>query len=136
MGRPPPPPAARTVRSHATSAAMTTLSSPRPDPDSLRRARAEGVSLAARTLQHELNSRLTTAIGHIDLLLRDPALPLHVRHRAAQAAHSTRAIARVIAELLVIDERGELIVRDWSGHGTTIDVGDASATHGVRRHAA
>ena len=115
---------------------MTSLAGPRPDPDSLRRARAEGVSLAARTLQHELNSRLTTAIGHLDLLLRDAELPYHVRHHAAHAAHSARAIARVIAELIAVDERGELIVRDWGGHGTTLDVGDASATHGVRRHAA
>ena len=115
---------------------MTSLGGPRADLDSLRRARAEGVSLAARTLQHELNSRLTTAIGHLELLLRNAELPQHARHHAVQAALSTRAIARVIAELLVLDDRGELVVRDWGGHGTTIDVGDASATHGVRRRAA
>ena len=108
----------------------------RPDADYVRHVRAEGVRLAARTFQHELNSRLTTAIGHIDLLLRDGELSVHTRAHAQRAAISTRAIARVIAELLSVDEHGDLVVRDWGDHGTTIDVGDASATHGVIRHAA
>ena len=108
----------------------------RVDADIVRYVRAEGVRLAARTFQHELNSRLTTAIGHIDLLLRDANLSAGARAHAQRAATSTRAIARVVAELLAVDENGDLVVRDWDEHGTTIDVGDASATHGVIRHAA
>src|SRR3954465_957096 len=42
------------------------------------RARLEGVLLAARTAEHELNNQLAIAAGYASLLVDDPDLPQHL----------------------------------------------------------
>lgn len=84
------------------------------------KARLDGVFLAARTAEHELNNQLAAASGHLQLALRDSTLPSHLRKRlssAVQHLENTAAIIRRIKHLTTIEETS------WGGVGTsTIDL--------------
>jgi len=76
----------------------------------LERARLDGVLLAARTAQHELNNRLTLTTGFAELLQRDPALPPHLREAAGQAYHGAKAAASILQQLQKLTRLEET---DW-----------------------
>ena len=86
-----------------------------------RQAHLEGVLLAARTFEHELNSALTSSLGYTQLLARDPELPRHLRVRAERAVEGSREAAAIIQRLLRLTEA--FTVTDWGPTGrTTIDL--------------
>jgi GAF domain-containing protein len=91
----------------------------------LERARLDGVLLAARTAQHELNNRLTLTTGFAELLQRDPALPPHLREAAGQAYHGAKAAASILQQLQKLTHLEET---DWgpSLH-PTIDLAGSSS---------
>jgi DNA-binding response OmpR family regulator len=76
----------------------------------LERARLDGVLLAARTAQHELNNRLTLTTGFAELLQRDPALPPHLREAAGQAYYGAKAAASILQQLQKLTHLEET---DW-----------------------
>ena len=96
-----------------------------------RLAHLEGVLLAARTFEHELNTKLTSTSGYAELLLRDPELPPRLRERAARCLEGAQEASRIIRHLIEITdgraaqegaEDQPLRVTNWDQHGTTIDV--------------
>ena len=85
-----------------------------------RQAHMEGVLLAARTFEHELNTKLSSTVGYVQLVLRDAALPEHLRERAGRALAGAQEAAAIIRRMLKLTD---VSVIDWgeTGH-TTIDV--------------
>ena len=85
-----------------------------------RQAHMEGVLLAARTFEHELNTKLSSTVGYVQLVLRDDALPEHLRERAGRALAGAQEAAAIIRRMLKLTD---VSVIDWgeTGH-TTIDV--------------
>jgi signal transduction histidine kinase len=84
------------------------------------KARIDGVLLATRTFEHELNTKLSSTIGYTQLILKDPALPEHLRKRAVRALEGAREAAAIIRRLIEITD---MRVIDWADTGhTTIDV--------------
>ena len=83
-------------------------------------AHMDGILLAARTFEHELNTKLASTIGYAQLVLKDSALPEHLRERTARALAGAQEAAEIIRRLLGMMD---VQVIDWadSGH-TTIDV--------------
>ncbi|HEY7060529.1 MAG TPA: response regulator [Chloroflexota bacterium] len=84
------------------------------------RARLEGVVLAARTMEHELNNKLTPTAGYAALLARDPSLPTHLRRAASQALEGAQEASRILNRLRQLTSIQE---KDWGANvGATIDV--------------
>ena len=84
------------------------------------KAHLEGVLLTARTFEHELNTKLTAAVGYAELLARDPRLPEPLRIRARRSAAGASEAAAIIKRLLHVSE---INVIDWASTGhTTIDL--------------
>ncbi len=85
-----------------------------------RQARLEGVLLAVRTVEHELNNELARVVGYAELLQRDPSLaPAHQAH-VREALEGGRAAASLIDRLRRLTEVKE---RTWPGDlPATIDV--------------
>lgn len=93
--------------------------------NSSERSRLEGVLLAARTLEHELNNQLALVAGYAELLGRDPALPEHLKPLARDAQSGAQAASRTMRQLLQATSTKE---RGWGeGVGTTLDLRDPSA---------
>jgi PAS domain S-box-containing protein len=70
-------------------------------------ARLDGVLLAARTAEHEVNNRLVATCAYAQYMLRDPALPEHLRDKADAAARGGKeaaAILRMLRDLAEIRE--------------------------------
>ena len=85
-----------------------------------RQAHLEGILLAARTFEHELNTKLTSTVGYCQLMLRDRALPDHLRERAELALAGALEASEIIRRLLVLSDP---TVIDWGATGeTTIDL--------------
>ena len=84
------------------------------------RARLEGVVLAARTMEHELNNKLTPTAGYAALLARDPSLPAHLRRAATQALEGAQAASRILNRLRQLTSIQE---KEWGANvGPTIDL--------------
>jgi PAS domain S-box-containing protein len=84
------------------------------------RARLEGVVLAARTMEHELNNKLTPTAGYAALLARDPALPAHLRRAATQALEGAQEAARILNRLRQLTAIQE---KQWGANvGPTINL--------------
>jgi signal transduction histidine kinase len=62
-------------------------------------ARLEGVLLAARTLQHEMNNQLSMTVGYAELLADDPSLSAEQREMARTALHGAERAAALLARL-------------------------------------
>ena len=85
-----------------------------------RRARLEGVVLAARTMEHELNNKLTPTAGYAALLARDPALPPRLRRAANQALEGAQEASRILNRLRELTSIQE---KEWGANvGPTIDL--------------
>jgi PAS domain S-box-containing protein len=88
------------------------------------RARLEGVVLAARTMEHELNNKLTPTAGYAALLARDPALPERLRRAATQALEGAQEASRILNRLRQLTSIHE---KEWGANvGPTIDLGKSS----------
>jgi GAF domain-containing protein len=86
----------------------------------LERARLDGVHLAAKTLEHELNNRLALTVGYSELVENNPATPESVRRYASAAAQGARDASKLIDRLVTLPEVRET---DWGAVvGTTIDL--------------
>ena len=88
------------------------------------RARLEGVVLAARTMEHELNNKLTPTAGYAALLARDPTLPAHLRRAANQALEGAQEASRILNRLRQLTTIQE---KEWGANvGPTIDLSGES----------
>jgi PAS domain S-box-containing protein len=84
------------------------------------RARLEGVLLAARTMEHELNNKLTPTAGYAALLARDPALPTHLRNAASRTLAGAQEAARILNQLRQLTDIRE---KNWGANvAPTIDI--------------
>jgi len=82
--------------------------------------RLEAVLIAARTMQHELNNRLSVTVGHADLLYHSPQLPLELRELALEALRGAEDSADVLKRLQGLTD---LRTKDWgAGLAPTLDL--------------
>jgi CheY-like chemotaxis protein len=65
----------------------------------LEHARLEGVLLAARTAQHELNNQLAVARGYAEMLAGSPDLPPHLHDAAAEVMNAADDAANIVRQL-------------------------------------
>jgi CheY-like chemotaxis protein len=68
----------------------------------LEHARLEGVLLAARTAQHELNNQLAAARGYAEMLVGSPELPSHLRETAQEVMSAADAAAGTVRQLRTV----------------------------------
>jgi CheY-like chemotaxis protein len=95
----------------------------------LERARLEGVLLAARTAQHELNNHLAVARGYAELLVGAPDLPPNLHQIAGEVISAADDAARVVRELRNIARIRE---QRWNAPGdTTINLARSQRRRGV-----
>ena len=86
----------------------------------LERARLEGVLLAARTAQHELNNKLALATGYAEFLALDPSLSPDARESAQEVLAASHAAAAIVDQLRRVTSVQET---DWGrGVGSTINL--------------
>lgn len=64
----------------------------------LERSRLQGVLLAARTAEHELNNSLALTVGYCELLQNDPRLPSELREWAFEAERGARSASRLVQQ--------------------------------------
>ncbi len=86
-------------------------------------ARLEGVLLAVRTLEHELNNKLSLTRGYAELLLASPLLPEELQgaaHEAVRGADEASRLMDGLRRLTAIEEH------DWGTLGSTIDIARSS----------
>jgi CheY-like chemotaxis protein len=97
----------------------------------LEHARLDGVLLAARTAQHELNNQLAVARGFAELLAASPDLPPHLTDMAQEVMHASDDAAVILRQLRGIAHIHE---NHWSEPGsTTIDLARSQvASRGTR----
>jgi signal transduction histidine kinase len=65
----------------------------------LERARLEGVLLAARTAQHELNNRLGVVLGYAEMLAEYPGLPEDMAEVVSEIVSGTKDLAETVDQL-------------------------------------
>jgi DNA-binding response OmpR family regulator len=65
----------------------------------LERARLEGVLLAARTAQHELNNRLGVVLGYAEMLAEYPGLPDGMAELVAEIVGGAKELAETVDQL-------------------------------------
>jgi signal transduction histidine kinase len=65
----------------------------------LERARLEGVLLAARTAQHELNNRLGVVLGYAEMLAEYPGLPENMSELVAEIVSGAKDLAETVDQL-------------------------------------
>lgn len=84
------------------------------------RARLEGVLLAVRTLEHEINNQLALTMGYAELLERDARLPGPLRRLAQETRGGARQAADLVQRLGKLTEIRE---RTWGpDEPTTINL--------------
>jgi CheY-like chemotaxis protein len=87
----------------------------------LEHARLEGVLLAARTAQHELNNQLAVARGYAEMLVGSPELPSHLHEIAEEVMNAADDAASIVQQLRNVSHIEE---QCWNEPGdTTIDLG-------------
>jgi GAF domain-containing protein len=92
----------------------------------LEHARLDGVLLAARTAQHELNNQLAVARGYAEMLVGSPDLPPHLHEAAEEVMNAADDAASIVRQLRSISHIHE---HHWSEPGdTTINL-DRSQDH-------
>lgn len=82
----------------------------------LERARLDGVMLAARTAQHELNNQLAVARGYAEMLVDSPDLPAHLHDFAAEVRTAADQAAGIVRQLRNI---GSIHEQQWHEPGDT-----------------
>ena len=98
----------------------------------LERARLEGVLLAARTAQHELNNQLALAKGYAELLVGSPELPPELSELAEEVMRAADDAAEIVRKMRSVSRIQEV---RWSTPGdTTLDLGNSSTRKPRRRH--
>jgi GAF domain-containing protein len=108
----------------------------------LERARLEGVLLAARTAQHELNNQLALAKGYAEMLVGSPELPPQLAEMAEEVMRAADDAAKIIRQLRTVSHIYEM--RWPTPSDTTIDLassaiatsntrGRLQGAHGTRR---
>jgi DNA-binding response OmpR family regulator len=65
----------------------------------IERARLEGVLLAARTAQHELNNRLGVVLGYAEMLAEYPGLPENMNELVTEIVRGARDLAETVDQL-------------------------------------
>ena len=65
----------------------------------LERARLEGVLLAARTAQHELNNRLGVVLGYAEMLAEYPGLPESMGELVSEIVSGAKDLAETVDQL-------------------------------------
>src|SRR5205823_12534951 len=65
----------------------------------LEHARLDGVLLAARTAQHELNNQLAVARGYAEMLVGSPDLPAHLAEMAVEVKNAADEAAETVRQL-------------------------------------
>lgn len=65
----------------------------------LERARLEGVLLAARTAQHELNNRLGVVLGYAEMLAEYPGLPESMNELVSEIVTGAKELAETVDQL-------------------------------------
>ena len=65
----------------------------------LERARLEGVLLAARTAQHELNNRLGVVLGYAEMLAEYPGLPEPMADLVSEIVSGAKELAETVDQL-------------------------------------
>src|SRR5207237_238780 len=65
----------------------------------LEHARLDGVLLAARTAQHELNNQLAVARGYAEMLVGSPELPEHLHEMASEVMNAADDAADIVRQL-------------------------------------
>lgn len=65
----------------------------------LEHARLDGVLLAARTAQHELNNQLAVARGYAEMLVGSPDLPPHLHEMAEEVMNAADDAAGIVRQL-------------------------------------
>jgi CheY-like chemotaxis protein len=65
----------------------------------LEHARLDGVLLAARTAQHELNNQLAVARGYAEMLVGSPELPSHLHEMAEEVVNAADDAAEIVRQL-------------------------------------
>ena len=80
----------------------------------LEHARLDGVLLAARTAQHELNNQLAVARGYAEMLVGSPDLPPHLTAMAEEVMNAADDAATIVRQLRTISHIHET---DWSEPG-------------------
>jgi CheY-like chemotaxis protein len=95
----------------------------------LEHARLDGVLLAARTAQHELNNQLAVARGYAEILVGSPELPQHLHEIAEEvmsAADDAAGIVRQLRNIATIQEQ------TWNAPGdTTINLARSQRHRGA-----
>jgi CheY-like chemotaxis protein len=80
----------------------------------LEHARLDGVLLAARTAQHELNNQLAVARGYAEMLVGSPELPPHLMSMAEEVMNAADDAATIVRQLRTISHIHET---DWNEPG-------------------
>jgi signal transduction histidine kinase len=65
----------------------------------LERARLEGVLLAARTAQHELNNRLGVVLGYAEMLAEYPGLPDGMAELVGEIVGGAKEMAETVDQM-------------------------------------
>jgi signal transduction histidine kinase len=65
----------------------------------IERVRLEGVLLAARTAQHELNNRLGVVLGYAEMLAEYPGLPQSMAELVSEIVSGARGMAETVDQL-------------------------------------
>jgi signal transduction histidine kinase len=82
----------------------------------LEHARLDGVLLAARTAQHELNNQLAIARGYAEMLAGSPDLPPHLTEMAEEVKNAADDAANIVRQLRGISHIHE---HHWPGPSDT-----------------
>jgi GAF domain-containing protein len=80
----------------------------------LEHARLDGVLLAARTAQHELNNQLAVARGYAEMLVGAPDLPPHLHELAEEVMNAADDAAGIVRQLRSISQIREQLWNDPS----------------------
>jgi CheY-like chemotaxis protein len=91
----------------------------------IERARLEGVLLAARTAQHELNNRLGVVLGYAEMLAEYPGLPDSMAELVNEIVHGAKDLAETVDQLRRVTRIRETPRPSLTG--TTLDLTESVA---------
>ena len=90
--------------------------------DGERRAYLDGVQVAARTFQHELNTKMTVTSAQLQLLLRRTDLADPVRDRVQRALDAAQQAIGVLQHVLTRTLDDPPALAQWTNHGSTMRI--------------
>ncbi|HEY3063940.1 MAG TPA: response regulator [Chloroflexota bacterium] len=91
----------------------------------IERARLEGVLLAARTAQHELNNRLGVVLGYAEMLAEYPGLPENMNELVTEIVRGAKDLAETVDQLRRVTRIRETPRPSLTG--TTLDLTESVA---------